>query len=79
MGKSELVGTAEAAAILGVTVKTVNLWAVEGKLVPAHKFPGQTGAYVYHRADIEAVRDARAAAAARPDGEPEPNGASAVA
>lgn len=61
--ESSLIGTREAADILGVDPATVTRLANDGKL--AHtKLPGQTGAFVYERADVEALRDERAAVGA---------------
>lgn len=36
----------------------------EGALTPALKLPGKTGAYLFHRADIERLRDERAGSVA---------------
>lgn len=52
--QSDLVTTAEAAAILGCSVATVNRWAAEGRLTAAVQFPGVRGARLYVRADVEA-------------------------
>lgn len=58
---NDLIGTTEAAEILGVTSRTVKRLALIGNdLPPAHKMPGDTGAYLFHRADVEALRDRRA-------------------
>ena len=43
---------------------TVVRYVYEGKLAPSRKLPGQSGAYLFHRSDVEALRDARAAASA---------------
>lgn len=53
----DIVSTAEAARILGKTVSTVNRWAAEGKLVAVLQMPGETGARLFRRADIEAKRN----------------------
>lgn len=45
--------TAQVAEKVGRTVATVNRWAAEGRLKPAHKLPGDTGAYLYRRTDVE--------------------------
>ncbi len=58
-----LITSAEAAEALDVTVATINRWAAAGTLPPAHKLPGGTGAYLFHPADIEAIRRDRAAKA----------------
>ena len=54
----DLIGSAEAAAILGVTIKTVTRWVARGTLVAAFKLAGPRGAYIFNRADVEAVRSA---------------------
>jgi hypothetical protein len=57
---SDLVGTKDAAKILGVSTRTVKRLAFRGdELVPIAKMPGDTGAYVFHRAAVEAVAAAR--------------------
>lgn len=43
----ELISTAEAAEILGVSVATVKRHAATGKIDPAHKMRGKTGAYLF--------------------------------
>lgn len=57
----DLIPTKAAAALLGVTVATVNRWANEKKIEPAIKMDGTTGARLYRRSDIEALRLAEAA------------------
>lgn len=52
MHNSELIGTAEAADILGVSITTVNRWAVQGKINPATPSHNR-GARFYDRATIE--------------------------
>lgn len=58
----DLITTAEVAEILGKSVPTVNRWAAEGRLQPAQKLPGQRGAYLFRRADVEALMDTEASA-----------------
>lgn len=52
-----LVSTVEAVAILGCDRSSISRWVSSGRLVPAHKLPGQTGAFLFDRAAIEALRD----------------------
>lgn len=53
---ADLVPTREAAHLLGVSVKTVIRWATEEhRLDPVSKLPGLRGAYLFKRADIEAL------------------------
>lgn len=76
-GKPDLVTSPQAAHILGVSNRTVHRLADAGELKPALQLPGPNGAFLFLRSAVEALRDARAAAAAQP--EPEPNGATQVA
>ena len=58
---SDLVGTKDAAIILGVSTRTVKRYARLGdELVPIAKMPGERGAYVFHRAQVEALAARRA-------------------
>ena len=41
--------------MFGVTARTVNRWVHDGRLVPAHKLPTPTGAYLFQVADVEAL------------------------
>lgn len=54
----ETITTAEAAQILGKSVATVNRLVALGRLTPARKLPGKTGAYLFDRAAVEALRAA---------------------
>ncbi len=57
----QMIGSLEAARILDVDRATVTRWALEGRL--AHqRLPGQTGAYVFDRADVEKLAKQKAAA-----------------
>ena len=67
----DLVGSVEAAEILGVDPATVSRWSDE-RLQPQHRrliialrMPGLTGAKLFRRSDVEALRDelARASSA----------------
>jgi excisionase family DNA binding protein len=57
---SAIVGTDEAARILEVERSTVTRWAQAGTLTPAYKMTGLRGAYVFARADIDALKAERA-------------------
>lgn len=59
----DLIPTAEAALILGVHIATVTRRAAAGDLPVAMKLPGETGAYLFNRADIEAAAGDKASAA----------------
>lgn len=52
----DLIGTAEAAAILDRPVATINRMALDGRLPIAVQMPGRTGARLYRRSDVEALR-----------------------
>ena len=50
-----LVTTAEAAAALDRSVKTVTRWVESGRLTPVKRLPGKRGAMFFDAADIEAL------------------------
>lgn len=58
----DLVGTAQAAEILGVSVATVNRWALSGRLEPVVEIPGRTGARLFLRSDVEELAGEHASA-----------------
>lgn len=62
MGNQDLIGAAEAAEILGVSRDTLLRWATEPKIAST-KLPGQTGARVFDRADVLALKEDLAAKA----------------
>ena len=51
-----LISTAEAAQMLGRHVATISRMVANGRLTPAVKVPGKTGAYLFAREDVEAIR-----------------------
>lgn len=55
MSHSDLVGTVEAAEITGWSRAKVKREALNGNLPYAIKMPGETGAYLFHRAVVELV------------------------
>lgn len=55
-----LITTSEAAVLLGVDATTVQRRARRG-ILPGHKMPGRTGAYVFDRATIEGLAEMEAA------------------
>lgn len=59
----DLIGSTEAAAITGADARTIQRWAATGTLAPAVKLPGRTGAYLFHRADVEALATRKSVAA----------------
>lgn len=50
-----LVTSSEAAAALGVSVKTITRWVAAEKLSPVKRLPGKRGAMLFASADIEAI------------------------
>lgn len=63
MPDDKLVGSDEARKILGVHRATLLRWVADGVITPVHEFPGPRGAKLYRLADVEKLRDAKAAAA----------------
>lgn len=53
MTQTEIIGTAEAARLLGVSPVTITRWAADGTLPPAGKLAGKNGAFLFTRATIE--------------------------
>lgn len=51
----DLVSTAEASEISGLSVATINRWVREGRLTPAYEGDGIRGTRLYRRSDIEAL------------------------
>ena len=48
--------TADVAEYLGVSVRTVARMADDGRITPKMKFPGETGPYLFTRAEAERAR-----------------------
>jgi predicted site-specific integrase-resolvase len=57
--QTELIGTAESARILEIDKTTLTRWVADGRVVPAVKLPTTNGAFLFARADIEALAAAR--------------------
>jgi len=57
----ELITTRDVAAVLGVSTREVARRVERGDLEPAAKLPGIRGAYLFHRAPIEALATERTA------------------
>lgn len=62
MATAELIGSAEACEILHIDRSTLTRWIRDGKIT-AHKLPGQTGAFILTRADVERLAAAETKAA----------------
>jgi len=52
---THLLTKTEAAAIIGVDTSTLSRWITQGKITPAKKIPGQTGGYIFTRAEVARV------------------------
>jgi excisionase family DNA binding protein len=52
-----LVGSGEACESLGIHRSTLSRWVTVGKITPAVRLPGPRGAFLFDRADVEALRD----------------------
>ena len=60
---NDLIGTAQAARILGKQPRTVQRMVAAGVLTPVTTLPGKTGAHLFSREDVERVKAEREAAA----------------
>lgn len=54
---TDLITAGEAERILRKSRRTIIRWAEQGRLDPVRKLPGDTGAYVFERSAVEALRD----------------------
>lgn len=72
MPPPDLIGTAEAADIIGVERSTIAHWMAKGRIAAHLKLPGRTGAVLFDRAEVERVRAEYAATLT-----PSPEGAEA--
>lgn len=59
--QGELIGTAEAAALLGKSPRTVARMALDGRLQPAIRVPGYRGPLLFDRTYIETLANKAAA------------------
>lgn len=57
MHDTELIGSAEAAKILGIARTTLTRRIAAGVVCPASKLPSATGAYVFDRAEIDRLAE----------------------
>jgi predicted site-specific integrase-resolvase len=55
----DLIGSKEACLILDKNRSTLVRWVRDGVLTPVHKLEGDNGAYLFARADVEALVVAR--------------------
>jgi excisionase family DNA binding protein len=61
---NDLISSIEAAELLGVGRSTLTRWVQSGRLTEAMKLPGDTGARLFRRTDVEALRSPTAGRAA---------------
>lgn len=55
MPNDALLTSTEVGVLLGKSARTVQRMADAGQLTPAQKLPGPNGAYLFRRADVEAL------------------------
>ncbi len=55
MSHDALLTSPEVGALLNKSARTVQRMVDAGTLTPAQKLPGPNGAYLFHRADVEAL------------------------
>ena len=60
----DLIGSTEAAAIVGVHVATIARWAADGTLPVAARLTGKTNPLLFHRTDVQRVAAEKAKATA---------------
>ncbi len=53
--QDDLIGVAEASQLTGLDKRTLHRKVDSGELIPVTKLPGLRGAYIFNRADIEAL------------------------
>ena len=58
------ISTAEAAALLGVSIRTIHRLVVSGALKPLLKYPGKTGGFLFARSTIDRYMSRRTTKAA---------------
>ena len=52
MPTDDLLSTVQTADLIGIERSTVSKMVREGRLTPAHKLPGPTGAFVFLRSEV---------------------------
>ncbi|MGQ7788749.1 MerR family transcriptional regulator [Nesterenkonia sp. K-15-9-6] len=53
---SDLLSTKQAAERIGKSPEAIRWHVKEGNLTPTVKMPGESGAYLFHPADVDALR-----------------------
>ena len=59
--REHLIGSADACDILGIDRSTLIRWVQLGKITPVQRLPGQTGAFLFARGDVDKRADEYAA------------------
>jgi excisionase family DNA binding protein len=55
MRDTDLITSPQVAALLGKSIRTIHRLVDAGELTPTMKLPGPNGAYLFRRADVEAL------------------------
>ena len=55
MSNDDLLGTTESASVIKVDRSTLSRWIAAGRLTPALKLSGPTGAMLFRRSEVERV------------------------
>ena len=58
MAIDDLLTTSEVCDTLEVGTSTISRWVADGRLAPARKLPGLRGAFLFRRADVDALKAA---------------------
>lgn len=55
--EASAIGTVDTCAILAIDRSTLSRWVKDGRIAPTLRLPGKTGAMIFDRATVEALRD----------------------
>lgn len=69
MPTTDLLGTVEAADLIGVERSTLSRWMATGRIAAAMKLPGRNGAVLFERSEVDRVAAAYAAGEYAPGAE----------
>ncbi len=58
----DIIGSTEACTILNIDKATISRWVAAGRITPGAKLPRKNGAFLFARADIDALATERASA-----------------
>ena len=59
---NDIIGSTEACTILNIDKATISRWVAAGRITPVAKLPRKNGAFLFARADIDALAAVRATA-----------------